>query len=517
MTGQDERNTPAAPACVRMLIGALGGEGGGLLAQWLVEAANVAGLPVQGTSLPGTSQRTGATTYYVELMTAPASATPVFSLYPAAGGLDLVACSELVETGRMIEAGYVTPDRTHLIGSTHRALAIGERQAMGDGRFDTTRIEAAARDLSHRAVLVDLQSVAGRENARINALLFGLIAGSGVFPVSAEDCTRAIEETGVAVAENKTGFAIGLQLARDEAVAALEPEPDPAARSLPAALTARIAGEFPEPLHPILTEAAGQLCGYQNAGYAGLFLDRLADVVTLDDPHAGCPLTTVTARGLAVWMAYEDVIRVAQIKTSRARFDEVRAEVQAAPGEPVHVFDYLKPGLEELASILPRGLGRAVMRRVENKAPHRRTNIGLHIKTSSVTGFLLMRAAAGLRFWRPRSFRYSHEQAWIECWLAAVRDGARLHPPLGLEIARCTRLVKGYGDTHAHGKGSLTRLFDTIVADALAGRIGPAGSARQIATAREAALADPDGAALDRALTRAATGTQREPISTAAD
>jgi len=45
-----------------ILIGALGGEGGGVLAEWLVAVATKAGYVAQSTSIPGVAQRTGATT-----------------------------------------------------------------------------------------------------------------------------------------------------------------------------------------------------------------------------------------------------------------------------------------------------------------------------------------------------------------------------------------------------------------------------------------------------------------------
>ena len=57
-----------------ILIAALGGEGGGVLAEWLVTVAAEAGYPAQSTSIPGVAQRTGATTYYVEVWPEPIAA-----------------------------------------------------------------------------------------------------------------------------------------------------------------------------------------------------------------------------------------------------------------------------------------------------------------------------------------------------------------------------------------------------------------------------------------------------------
>ena len=43
----------STPRPITILIAALGGEGGGVLTQWIVSAAAQAGFPVQSTSIPG--------------------------------------------------------------------------------------------------------------------------------------------------------------------------------------------------------------------------------------------------------------------------------------------------------------------------------------------------------------------------------------------------------------------------------------------------------------------------------
>ena len=105
-----------------VLVAALGGEGGGVLADWIVAAAQSAGLAVQLTSIPGVAQRTGATTYYIEVFpetnAALAGKRPVFGLYPCPGDIDAMVASELLEAGRATENGFVTPDRTTLIAAT---------------------------------------------------------------------------------------------------------------------------------------------------------------------------------------------------------------------------------------------------------------------------------------------------------------------------------------------------------------------------------------------------------------
>src|SRR5258705_7277000 len=143
-----------------ILIAALGGEGGGVMADWLIHAAAQCGFPAQSTSIPGVAQRTGATTYYLEIF--PASIEelkgrqPVFSLTPSPGNVDVMVASELVEAGRAMQNGFVSPERPTLIAPTHRIYATVEKMQMGDGRFDTDRVVDAGRQLANRAVLFNL-------------------------------------------------------------------------------------------------------------------------------------------------------------------------------------------------------------------------------------------------------------------------------------------------------------------------------------------------------------------------
>ena len=110
-------------AHLRLLIAALGGEGGGVLASWITDAAVNEGLAAQRTSIPGVAQRTGATTYYIELIAGTEGRRPVMALNPTPGEVDLVVASELMEAARVVQGGFVTPQRTCVIASTHRATS----------------------------------------------------------------------------------------------------------------------------------------------------------------------------------------------------------------------------------------------------------------------------------------------------------------------------------------------------------------------------------------------------------
>ncbi len=486
-----------------VLIAALGGEGGGVLADWLITAVTIAGFPVQSTSIPGVAQRTGATTYYIEIfprkIAALAGAQPILALTPTPGDIDVVVASELVEAGRAMQNGYVTPERTTLIASQNRVFAIGERMAMADGRFDAGRIVSAAGELAKHAIVRDFSALAQSSGTPINAILFGALIASGALPVSRADAEEAIRRTGKAADNNLRGFDLGFRQARGPVEAAVTPPPE--RPRVEASL-----GEFPAPAQEIIARGIERLTDYQNAAYAALYLERLRPIARADR-SAGHALTQETARYLALWMSYEDVIRVADLKTRAERRTRVRGEVRARDTDIVRVVDYLKPGIEEVCSVLPASLGRRLFDFARHRGWERRFNVGMHIRSTSVSGFLMLRLLAGLRWWRPRSWRYGEEQARIGRWLVAIERAAARDVALALEIANCGQLMKGYGDTHARA----VRNFELLAANYFDSAANPAA----LAAARNAALADAEGETLSAEIAR--SGVALRHFATAAE
>jgi indolepyruvate ferredoxin oxidoreductase beta subunit len=489
-----------------ILIAALGGEGGGVLADWLVAAATIGGYPVQSTSIPGVAQRTGATTYYLEMLPRPLGALqgaqPMFALTPMAGDLDLVVASELVEAGRAIQNGFVTPKRTTLIAATSRVFAIGERIAMGDGRFDSERILEVANEFAKRPILFDAGAAARTAGVPINAVLLGAIVASGVLRLEHGWAEEAIRQSGKSVEANLRGLEVGAR----EAARVANPE-GPMALVAPARkgdasrpLQAAMQGAFPRAAESVVAHGIDRLLDYQGRRYADLYLHRLQLAADRDDAEG--VLTREVARYLALWMSYEDVIRVADLKTRRERFARVRKEVRAGDKDIVQVVDYLKPGVEELCSILPAALGRRMLALARRRGVVSRWNVGLHISTTSVSGFLLLRTLAGLRWWRPYTMRFKDEQARIEQWLRAVDAAAQRDLRLGVAVAQCAQLIKGYGDTHARALHNFQLIAQTYF-DACADQSWPSAMlADAIERARQAALTDPDGMALDAEVAR---------------
>lgn len=502
-------NLPSRPLTV--LVAALGGEGGGVLADWIIAAATARDYPVQSTSIPGVSQRTGATTYYVELYPANRAALggrrPVMTLTPSPGWVDVMIASELLEAGRAMQNGYVSPERTTLIASTHRIYTVLEKMHMADGRYDSQRVLDAARQLARQRVLFDMQSEASDAGTVISAVLFGALAGSAALPLSRADCEDAIRASGKGVQASLRGFAAGYA----QAVRAMrEPEavPSAAAAAVSVAVSTTAAAfanhpslqtalsALPAGAQPMLREGVARCLDFQDIAYAELYLSRMQTIARLDaDPAA--QLSSETARFLALWMCYDDVIRVADLKTRLSRHARVRAEVQARPGEALRITEFLKPGLDEVAALLPPALSGRLRQWAHRRSLTDRLNKGLYLQTTSLHGFLLLRLLAWLRPLRRKTSRWQEEQALIERWLHSVAEAAREEPSLALELALCGRLIKGYGDTHRRGKDNFLRILDTL---ANSNALQPAARAIAIRQARLAALADPEGRALEGTL-----------------
>ncbi len=166
---------------IKLALYALGGQGGGVFTGWVEAVARANGYVAQATSVAGVSQRTGATVYYVEMAPAGGEA-PVFSLMPAAGDVDVMVTAEMMEAGRSILRGFVTPDRTTLITSTHRALAVSEKMVPGDGIASSDAVLAAAEIAARRVIAADFEALALRAGSVISASLFGALAAAEVLP-----------------------------------------------------------------------------------------------------------------------------------------------------------------------------------------------------------------------------------------------------------------------------------------------------------------------------------------------
>jgi indolepyruvate ferredoxin oxidoreductase beta subunit len=495
--------TAGAPVrAIRLAILAMGGEGGGVLANWVIDLAESNGYIAQMTSVPGVAQRTGATIYYVEmfpLAALPPGRLPVLAQMPVPGDVDVVIASELMEAGRAVQRGIVTPDRTTLIASTHRVHAIAEKVALGDGRSDEAALLDACRGAARRLVATDMALIAEKTGSVISAVMFGALAAASVLPFQRRDFEDTITRGGVGVAASKRAFAAGFDAALGKAPAL---DPVPVEAPLPptgdvAALQAEAERLFPSGALATIREGIARAADFQDLAYARLYVERLKPVAEAERKHGDGSgrVLLETARFLALGMAYEDPIRVADLKTRKARFARVADEVRVKEGQVLQIREYMHPRLQEIAETVPAPLGRAILgTRWLRAAIEQVTASGRVVETSSIRGFLLLKAVAGLRRWRRSSLRYAAEQASLEAWLAMIAATLPRDPALAAEVAELRDLVKGYSDTHARGSANYAAIL------ALLPRIQGPSAAGTLATLRKAALADDTGEKLAGAI-----------------
>jgi indolepyruvate ferredoxin oxidoreductase beta subunit len=466
---------------ITILLAGLGGEGGGVLAEWLVELAIRGGHPAQATSIPGVAQRTGATTYYVEIspqsLAQLGGRVPIMSLAPVPGCVDLMVASELLEAVRAIQNGFVSPERTTLVTSSQRTLTTFEKLAPGDGRFDSERLLQVAGSNSRQLAAFDVGAATREAGTVPSAVLCGAIAASGVLPFDRTAFEDVIHASERGVAASLRGFALGFE--RCGAVTGVSPTPSFSA----------------EP--DLIALGHARVVEFQDATYGELYVqrvERLRAAERLADPQGrqGGELAREGARFLALWMAFDDVVRVADLKSRASRFDRVRREAGAKAGEVMRIADHFKPGVTEFSGLLPQSLAQRLQawesrRRRDGKSPLAK------LRADSISGFLALRLLASLRWLRRRGQRYAEEQALIEHWLAVVESAAANSWETAFELALCARLIKGYGATNERAKENFKLIMNHWTST-------DAGTIRR---AREAALADDSGSALDAAMTQA--------------
>ena len=491
---------------ITIAVVALGGEGGGVLADWIVDLAQHGGYLAQTTSVPGVAQRTGATIYYVELFPKVAAQAagrePVLGLLPMPGDVDVVLASELMEAARAVERGFVTPDRTLLVASTHRVFAITEKIALADGRADAAALFAACLDAARHLVAFDMAAIAEATGSVVSAVLFGALAGSGALPFPRPAFEAAIRRGQVGVDKSLMAFGAGFEAARagNSSVTGAGAADDTThgAPSGSHELMREIERDFSGEARAVVVAAVERQVDYQDADYAREFLARLKRFRDIEQQFGDGSgrLLAETARQLALGMAYEDTIRVADLKIRAARFARVREEAQIEDGQVLEIAEFFHPRTQEIADTLPAPLGRWLLRTGWARGViDRLTRKGKVVRTTSLGGFSLLYLLSKLRRLRRRSLRFGAEQAALAAWLDLVAATAPTDYALAVQVAHMRNLVKGYGDTHERGRAKFDKLATLL--PRLRERDRPSILLESLI---KAALADEGGEALDKAI-----------------
>lgn len=480
------------PISIAML--ALGGQGGGVLTGWIVETAEANDYLAQSTYVAGVAQRTGATVYCVEIF--PRSSLdnsgklPVFTPYPIPGDVDLVIAGEMAETARAIEKGFVTPNISTLIASSHRVYSMPEKEAMGDGIVDLEPLKKIASGAAKNFLCFDMQAAADESGSIISSVMLGAIAASGALPFDRDAFEETIRRSGKAVDVNLKGFAAGF----NGAIAPDEPSVvDTAPIAKPEgpngkALATRINAAFSDSVRNIALHGALRTLDYQDVAYANSYLDTLESVAAIDAEEQSYALTAEVARQLALQMCYEDTIRVADLKTRGDRFVRVRNHVAATDDQPVRVVEYFHPRFEEFVDTLPSSLGKNMnASRGVGRMLSRFFGKGRNITTTNVSGYFLLHGLAKLKRIRRSTVRFEKQKQLIGTWLGKITASAGSDYEYALSVARCIEIVKGYGDTYERG---LARYLATV---ASADRLPDTQRSDAVRQLHRAALADEKG------------------------
>ena len=490
---------------IKLAVLAVGGQGGGVLTNWIEALARAQGYAVQATSVAGVAQRTGATIYYIE-MAPTTDRMPVFSLAPSAGDVDILIAAEMMEAGRAIMRGFVTPDRTTLVASTHRTLAVSEKMAPGDGIASSEEVRAAADIAAERVILFDMDRLATENGSVISSSLFGALAGSGALPFPREAFEAAIRASGKGVEASLRAFGAAFDRAAnggDEAQST--PAAEPTRSGVIPRGPARLLAEWqslvtrvdalPEPARDMARRGLQKVVGFQDVAYGREYLDRLEPFVARDDAAREFELSREAAKYIANAMAYDDLIRVADLKTRKARFDRIEREMDSS-GKTIRLTEFFHPRAEEIAGLLPAGFG-ARLRASETRMARldRWVNRSRRMRSHRLDHFLLLYFLGGLRGYRRRTLRHADERAHLERWIKVCHDATDTGYDFACELLRCRRLIKGYSDTHVRGHSK----FDRVLAGAMLVKDREDG-AQWVARLREAALQDEQGTALDGAI-----------------
>ncbi|MAI58034.1 MAG: indolepyruvate oxidoreductase subunit B [Rhodobacteraceae bacterium] len=492
---------------LKIAILAVGGQGGGVLTSWIEVLARNHGYACQATSVAGVAQRTGATTYYIE-MAKPKNdrPDPVFALAPASGDVDILIASELMEAGRAIIRGFVTPDRTTLIASTHRALAVSEKIVPGDGIANSDEVQAAAKLLSKSLFMTDLEKLAAEAGSVISASLFGALAGVNVLPFERSSFESTIKSSGKSVEASLRAFNAGYRAVNASQSTASAPEenkikvvPTP---SGPASSLKKWSGlvenirEMPDEVADMAFLGLRKVVEFQDLDYGEDYLSKVNYILSKDTQDKKFLLTKVAAKHIANAMSYDDIIRVADEKTKTHRYHRIRDEMGANDDTVMHLTEFLHPRAEELVSLLPARLGL----RIENSPKWMAlfdtwVNRGRRWRSDGIMAFTILYLVGGLKRWRLKTRRHAVEVEHMRLWLKCACSYLPSNYDMAVEIIKSRRLIKGYSDTHARGKSK----FDLVLEGAcmVAEREDGAEWVNRLC---EAALKDEEGDALSGAL-----------------
>ncbi|WP_454621546.1 DUF6537 domain-containing protein [Bradyrhizobium cenepequi] len=242
---------------------------------------------------------------------------------------------------------------------------------------------------------------------------------------------------------------------------------------------------LPENVATAASDAIHLLIDYQSAGYAQLYVDRLLRFVGRRDVDEA--MLTEIAQLMAQRMAYEDPIRIAQLKL--LELDDKSAQAGSV--------DIRRFRFDELVGSLPAAVAEPVLDLLEWLGWARRT-VKVRFSTRNRFSIRRLKVEAGLKRWRLFSVRYAKERVWVERWLHMINRSLAKQPAAAFAVIRTATMIEGYGASYRQGLADWHTIIDDLAKPTFDGVLALPDLAGAIAEARAAAMPDPRQAALKR-------------------
>ncbi|MGJ4950833.1 DUF6537 domain-containing protein [Bradyrhizobium sp. HKCCYLS20291] len=264
---------------------------------------------------------------------------------------------------------------------------------------------------------------------------------------------------------------------------------------------------LPEAAVPVVSDGIHLLMEYQGATYAQLYVDRIKRFVRRSDvdPAMLCEI----AQHLAERMAYEDLIRIAQLRL-------MSLERGRRPGGR-ETDDVRRFRLDELLGALPQAVADSMSTGFEQIGWLGRRRIKVRFSVRSRFAVRRLKLMAGLRRWRLQSVRYVEERAWAERWLHMIARALDKQPAAAHAVIATATMIQGQGDAYRQGLADWHAIIDGVAKPTFDGALPIPDLAAAIAEARNVALAEPGQGALARCIAQIRARALATPRTNAAE
>jgi hypothetical protein len=244
---------------------------------------------------------------------------------------------------------------------------------------------------------------------------------------------------------------------------------------------------LPAGAEAVVSDGIHLLMDYQGAGYAKLYVERLQRFIGRQgvEPAIFCDI----ARLMAKRMAYEDAIRVAQLKLAEYRASDGRIQ-----STEIHRFRF-----DELVDALPEIAANPILM-VLGKLGSEHRRVAMPFSTVNRWGIRRLKVEAWLRRWRLFSIRYARERVWVERWLHMIARALVKQPQAVPAVVETATMMQGFGDPYRRGLADWHAIIDGLAKPTFDGDLPLTDLAGAIAEARATIMPDPRQAALKRVI-----------------